>query len=91
MHTFTFIAKGIIAKDIKVKSLSGEPVTVICDPAEVRSCFRFRRWQLGSLRVSQCADDIRVETEFRSRPTWGLNAGMAFSCQRRLEKEREVG
>ena len=81
MHPFTSIAREIITKDIKVKALSGEPVTVICDPTEVRSHVHSRCLQLGSLRAAQCTDRIRVENECRFRPTWDSNVGTAFLCQ----------
>ena len=38
-QTYTFIptAKAIVAKDIYTETLSGAPVTVMCDPTTVRS------------------------------------------------------
>lgn len=46
--TYTFIARGILAKEINVMSLSGKPVAVICNPTEVRSPLNF-----SALRRSQ--------------------------------------
>ena len=74
-------AKTIATNQINTKTLSGAPVTVMCDPTVVHFfCFN----ALGPLIV-RAGDRMR-----RSRPTWGSNAGTVFSSQLQLGNKRKM-
>ena len=74
-NTLIPTANAIVVKDIHTKTLSGAPVTVMCDPTMVRSSLldAFRRWVGLSLILHIIDLDRR-----------GSNAGMALSSQHEL-------
>ncbi len=68
-------AKAVVAKNIRMTTLTGEPVTVICDPATVRSYLEASDVEADCICLTEC---------YRSQPTWGSHVGMVFSSQLQL-------